>query len=93
MDETCPSRLNVQLDLGPEAQTPLELANIELDCVPLSELEFNKTAQINTMDAWKGYLKRFPDSPQQTKAVQALARIQLNLVEDQLAEKEFKKEN
>ena len=91
MDETCPSRLNVQLDLGPEAQTPLELANIELDCVPLSELEFNKTAQINTMDAWKGYLKRFLDSPQQTKAVQSLARIQLNLVEDQLGEKEFKK--
>ena len=91
LDETCPSRLNVQLDLGPEAQTPLELANIELDCVPLSELEFNKTARINTMDAWKGYLKRFPDSPQQTKAVQSLARIQLNLVEDQLGEKEFKK--
>jgi len=91
LDETCPSRLNVQLDLGPEAQTPLELANIELDCVPLSELEFNKTAQINTMDAWKGYLKRFLDSPQQTKAVQSLARIQLNLVEDQLGEKEFKK--
>ena len=43
------------------------------------------------MDAWKGYLKRFPDSPQQIEAVQALARIQLNLVEDQLAEKEFKK--
>ena len=31
------------------------------------------------------------DSPQQTKAVQSLARIQLNLVEDQLGEKEFKK--
>ncbi|MEC8595287.1 MAG: hypothetical protein VXY74_10845 [SAR324 cluster bacterium] len=91
LDETCPSTLNVQLDLGPEAQTPLELANIELDCVPLSELEFNKTARINSMDAWKGYLKRFPDSPQQIEAVQALARIQLNLVEDQLAEKEFKK--
>ncbi|MAA69750.1 MAG: hypothetical protein CL915_13545 [Deltaproteobacteria bacterium] len=91
LDKTCPSMLNVQLDLGPEAQTPLELANIELDCVPLSKLEFNKSARINTMDAWKNYLKRFPDSPQQIKAVQGLARIQLILVEDQLAEKEFKK--
>jgi hypothetical protein len=91
LDKTCPSMLNVQLDLGPEAQTQLELANIELDCVTLSKLEFNKSARINTMDAWKNYLKRFPDSLQQIKAVQGLARIQLILVEDQLAEKEFKK--
>ena len=91
LDETCPSTLNVQLDLGPEAQTPLELAIIELECIPLSELEFNKSSQINTIDAWKNYLERFPESPQQFEAVQALARIQLKLFEDQLAEKEFKR--
>ena len=84
LDETCPSTLNVQLDLGPEAQTPLELAIIELECIPLSELEFNKSSQINTIDAWKNYLERFPESPQQFEAVQALARIQLKLFEDQL---------
>ena len=91
LDETCPSILNVQLDLGPEVQTPLQLANIELECLLLSELEFNKSVRINTMEAWKNYLNRFPDSPQQIEAVQGLAKIQLNLVEDQLAEKEFKK--
>jgi len=91
LDETCPSTLNVQLDLGPEAQTPLELANIELECISLSELEFNKSARINTMNIWKNYLERFPDSLQQIKAVQSLAKILLNLVEDQLTGKEFKK--
>jgi hypothetical protein len=91
IDETCPTSLNVQLDLGPENFYPLELANIELECVPLSELEFNITARTSTREAWKNYLKQFSDSPQQSEAVQALAQMQLSLVEEKLSEKEFKK--
>ena len=42
------------------------------------------------MDAWKGYLKRFPDSPQQIEAVD-LSENPSKQMEDQLAEKEFEK--
>ena len=91
LDQSCPQSLSVSLDLGPEANDPMELGTVRSECVPLAELEFGKADRTGTVAAWKNFLNRFPDSPEQAQALRSLTRLQLALPEGNLREKEQKR--